>query len=144
MTESKKARSVLHLRNYEVMEFRFKHINANEKENFKLEFDLEHRVIEKNGLILVSLTANVKNENLIPDKEEFIVQANIIGTFEIVTDEGTELTQEQEKHLKEVSTITILFPFLRSLINSINTLGEKSLIFPVINIRDYIKNNGKL
>lgn len=144
MTRNKNPRSVLHLRNYEVMEFHFKHINANKKENFKLEFNLDHRVLEEDGLIFVSLSADVKNENLVPDEEEFIVHANVIGTFELTKDENVELTNEQEKHLKEISTITILFPFLRSLINSINTLGEKSLIFPVINIRDYIKNNGKL
>ena len=144
MTESKKPKSVLGLKRYEVLEFHYKHINLTEKEEFKLKFDLDHNISEKDGLIFVNLFADVINHNSIPDKEEYFVKANIQGTFELIKDEDTELTKEQENHLKEVSTITILFPFLRSLINSINTLGEKSLIFPVINIRNYIKNNWKL
>ena len=110
--------------------------NNVEKERSQLKTDLKSSIqMSDEGNITSSLIIDINSLN-----DSIKIHVCIVGDFTITTMD--ELTEDQISFFAKQSTVTILFPYLRSFISTITLqAGIPAINLPVINVVEALKDD---
>jgi preprotein translocase subunit SecB len=128
--------TVLEMTSYVITGFKYeknKNFKANEKNiQIPIDFQTGFKKIDENNLI-VEFVVNIADEEKFP----FILNLTLQSSFR---------SSKWEENVKQVelTTASILFPYVRALITSLTaTAGEQPIMLPVMNVAEMIKNQQK-
>lgn len=124
--------SILQFNNYEVKEMTFKSIPLPEKKHeYELQPHFERNVVDCGDNkydVYLSMEIDSTDEHLIP----FQLKVALVGHFTIKSSE--DISSDTKEHIIKQNTISILFPFLRSIVASLTTNANiPTLLLPVMN-----------
>lgn len=141
--KEKKIASVLRFIDYKVLEFEYKGNINFDADKIELKFDIDHNIFKNDDdIFFVELKAKIFDEDFKKHNVPFYSKVKILGIFEVNSQEET--TEKRKKIFMENNALTILFPYLRALINSLNVIGERpGFIFPPINVIAYLEHKNK-
>lgn len=138
-----KAECVLQFVNYSVDKIVFVNNSEYDKEESELKLKFKHNIKEddqepKKYYVNIIMNLYDKNEHELKDCP-FQLDISITGTFKMNNYEGME--DGLIDKLVNENTITILFPYLRSLITSVTANANiNPLILPPVNILNLLEN----
>lgn len=129
----------LKFKDYVVNSIEFKNNLSFDNSPVEIDFDINSEVnFISDKEFFLGLEIEIFRE---PEKNNypFNFKAEIIGTFEIDTDNEVE-----KNKLAEQNSVAILFPYVRALISTYTSASNVSpIILPPINVVKYIKNKKK-
>ncbi len=128
--------SVLRFKNYRVEELSFKNTPVAEGQHeFELHPRFEQKIVETGENrydVHLSVEITSTEEHIMP----FSLKAAIVGDFTI-NDPGEEVDQDVKDNILQRNTVSILFPFLRSIVATVTTTANiPALILPVMNFAE--------
>ncbi len=127
--------SVLQFNNYKVEEMSFKSIHvADEQHEFELHPYFKRNVVDCGGDeydVHLSVEIDATEEHPMP----FQLKVALVGHF--VFSSGEEISPDTKKYIIQRNTVSILFPFLRSIVASLTTNANiPTLLLPVMNFNE--------
>ena len=128
--------SILQFNNYEVEELSFKSIQVtNGQHEFELHPDFQQNVVacgEDEYDVHLSVEISGTNERPLP----FYLKVALVGHF-IFCGEETNISSEMKEQIIRRNTISILFPFLRSIVATLTTSANiPTLLLPIMNFAE--------
>lgn len=128
--------SVLQFNNYKVEEIIFKSTPvSNGKHQFELHPRFQQKVVdcgENRHNVYLSVEIASSEDNPMP----FQLRVSIVGQFVFCDEEGT-VDQATKDRILQKNTVSILFPFLRSIVASLTSNANiPTLVLPIMNFAD--------
>lgn len=134
-------KSKLRFIDYIVNNIEFKNnMEFDNSKEVKIEFDIDSEIefVDDKKFMLgleIELFKNPEENNY-----PFSFKAEIIGTFEIDSDDENE-----KKNLAEKNSVAILFPYVRALISTFTSASNvEPVILPPINVAQYLENKRRI
>ena len=127
--------SVLQFHNYEVEEMAYKAVPVSEDlHEFELRPKFDHKVTELgegNYDVRLSFSISPTEEFPMP----FELKVSMVGHFTYLAEEGED--RAAKDHILQQNTVSILFPFLRSIVASLTSNANiPTLMLPVMNFTE--------
>ena len=128
--------SILQFNNYEVEELSFKSVQViNGQHEFELHPDFQQNVIacgEDEYDVHLSVEIAGSEERPLP----FHLKVALVGHF-VFCSEETNISSEMKEQIIRRNTISILFPFLRSIVATLTTSANiPTLLLPIMNFSE--------
>lgn len=128
-----KVNSVLHFMKYRIIETQC-NIDMDGLSSNDINIKLGSEVESVEEIIRSKLTVEIKNET-----EDIFIKATICGDFEISNID--QISEEQVEYFKKSSTVSILFPYLRSYVTFLTSdMGISPIQLPIMNVAQALKD----
>jgi preprotein translocase subunit SecB len=139
--DNSEIKSVLRFIDYNVEKIHFESNDKFEEGPVKIQFSVDadfEYIDDEDNTTLVALNVTIFDDP-VANNYPFSMFVRIVGFFEIDVDEN-----ELKKTLAEKNAVSILFPYLRSIITTYTSLANvQPLILPPINVIKLIEANKK-